>query len=306
MLFKIFKFLATRIFILYLLAYAGVSLVADIPQVIEKAGIRTLNRLRPETLTPLLETAKNPNTVDSVKLVPYAHYYETVAAYIPNLADANGLAGYVNGVLGHTEKAIQYYQQAIAINPHFFWFHHNLGMLYYRQGDYDAAIQSCETALQKTPEQAFLFVKTSERLYLPIILSDADNNVQQKLVGQMRDGYRQCQLLIVNSYAQKKMYPEMLTWSARASQAGIGSEDEFLYYASVAAFELQQYQQSLALVKSILAREEDNYLVLELMAKILEKFGQQSAAQTLNQRAGLLRTQNQPPFGTDHLAMGIY
>jgi len=163
------KWIGQRGIIFYLLILLLFHTVIDFDKTMSRARLLVLNRLRPETFYYITDFIGLHPEYGKIELEEYAFYYKAVVEYMPHRADALGLLGYCSYYLGQLNESISSYQRAIGINPDFFWFHYNLGVIYFKEGRYKEALESFKKALATKPQQAFEFIRFSRRIYLPII-----------------------------------------------------------------------------------------------------------------------------------------
>ena len=62
--------------------------------------------------------------------------------YIESRADLSGLVGFAYAQTGRLSRAKEQYAFALNLWPDFFWFHYNLGLIYYREGNYPKSLES--------------------------------------------------------------------------------------------------------------------------------------------------------------------
>ncbi|VAX37652.1 hypothetical protein MNBD_UNCLBAC01-1652 [hydrothermal vent metagenome] len=183
---KIIFFIGRRTIVLYIVAFLLAGFLFDFSNAKNTVQLKILNRFRPESVMDL---------VNKEKLQDYVFYYQKVAEYIPNRADAYGLLGYCYYHLGQKQKAISAYEHAIKINPQFFWFHYNLSMIYFKDGEYQQAYEILKKTIKTKPQAVMAYIQWSKRIYLPIVLKKVEGgeySVEQELKG----AYQQCYKLL--------------------------------------------------------------------------------------------------------------
>lgn len=169
-------------------------------QAIETAKLRTLNRLMP----PLSQFVINDIKGQSLAALPidkYLFYYDKVSDYLPENADAYYMKGYCyaqKGLLGQAQKS---FQQAIDLNPHFFWGYYNLGMVSLKLGQWDAAVESFHKALGTKPEITIKIMLTSKVFQQLLVQIDQPGKI---LSINLKTAYKDCYQLILLSNTLKK------------------------------------------------------------------------------------------------------
>ena len=130
--------------------------------------LNTLCLYDPKTYDVLHDVAQKDGIVDKPDIKKYLKFYKKVAVYMPDRADANGLIGFCYYKIGQNEKAIAYYQKAIQLNPNFFWFYHNLGVIFFKNKEYDKAANAFAKAVQTDTNKSLMYIHSSQRIYIPI------------------------------------------------------------------------------------------------------------------------------------------
>jgi tetratricopeptide (TPR) repeat protein len=160
-----------------------------------------LDRLRPY-FEEFLEHQENPGWWDKNKIQGYIIYYKQVNAYKPT-AEAYGMLGFFEHLLGKREAALVSYQKAVRLNPHFFWFHYNLGILYLESGLYQEANASFKNALSLAPQETIDFMFSS-KIYHQIIASADLISADTWLANRLDAGYQESiKGLFMSEYALK-------------------------------------------------------------------------------------------------------
>ncbi len=156
--------------------------------------IKILNHIMPRSFDYLVKTFQAKEAFDERKLKSYLYYYQKVAEYMPERADAIGMTGFCLYQLGKKEKAIAAYQRALKVNPYFFWFYYNLGVMYLEQGQMSKAKDMFNQAKDQQPARTLFFIKNSRRIYLLLIMKRMKEG-QQELMQQLKEDYRKSYIL---------------------------------------------------------------------------------------------------------------
>ena len=129
----------------------------------------TLNFFMPREFKVFSEAIYNDVNFHQDALVKYQNYYRKIAEYMPYRAEAYGLLGFCSYYLGDKEKAIKSYIKAIELNPDFFWYYYNLGIIYWKSHQWQLSRQYLQKAIQVKPQETLKFIYSSQMIYLPII-----------------------------------------------------------------------------------------------------------------------------------------
>lgn len=63
-------------------------------------------------------------------------YYQMANQLLPDIDSAHYLLGYCEYYRGNLDEALAQYKRSIDLDPYFFWSYYNLGVIYFRQGDF--------------------------------------------------------------------------------------------------------------------------------------------------------------------------
>jgi len=102
---------------------------------------------------------------------------------------AYGMLGFCYYHLGKHKEAVSFYRKALEINPYFFWFHYNLGVVYFKKGQYEQAAVSFKKAQDTVPKHNLKFIRASKVIYVPIVRENLEK-FSIPMRGQLMDGYR--------------------------------------------------------------------------------------------------------------------
>lgn len=146
------------------------------------------------------EGAQEP---DVQKVMDQVEFYERLVKYSPNAPDAAGMLGISYYYLGETSKAVKFLEKAAALNPHYFWFQYDLGVIFAEQGEMDKAADAFQNALQIKPQLTLYFIQTSRILryvedpeYIRASLRLPSLNVEGKAEENLKAGYQAAAKLV--------------------------------------------------------------------------------------------------------------
>src|SRR6185436_367433 len=108
--------------------------------------------------------------INEKALKEYANYYEKITRYLPHQREAYVFLGFCYQYLGKIPEAAQAFQQAIQLDPNFFWSYYNLGVILFNKGDYKGASQLFKRALEvdikqtlQTMSQSYIYLEIMNR-----------------------------------------------------------------------------------------------------------------------------------------------
>ena len=88
----------------------------------------------------------------------YLQYLNTVNEKFPHQPEVLGLLGFIRFHLGDKEQAAALYQEAIKLRPEFFWFYHNLALIYLKNGQLNEALHLILFAVKLNPEPTLQYM----------------------------------------------------------------------------------------------------------------------------------------------------
>ncbi len=277
------------------------------PNVVElKARIKTLNRQMPD-FEILGKVALNQVRYKEHLLDAYKRYYQRVVEYMPGVPEAWGLLGYVYHFdPDHLADAIDSYQKAIYLNPHFFWFYHNIGLLYYGQGNYEKAAGAFESALQQDFGVSSKFIASSRYVYKQV-LSEYFKFSKTTLQDQFQKGYNNSIIMLLLSYDELAQYEKVIPLALKILKMEDPDREIAYFYLAKATFNLQQYARSIVFCQACLKSNPQNTDALQYLALSLKAVGNDKAAlQTLKQMVILLKAGKEKISQFDSVPLELY
>ncbi len=145
------------------------SLQVEQQKVKNKAMLITINHYRPDLSQWKNFFAQNA-LPDKSFLNDSVQYYQTIVSYFPQMAQAQHMLGVCYYFLGETQTAIVNQQKAIALEPRFFWAWYDLGLIYYRQGEFAKSAEIFRRALSVSPAETVKIIESS-RIFNEILQS---------------------------------------------------------------------------------------------------------------------------------------
>ena len=187
---QFFRYLSSRAIVLYLIAFGLFHWLVDL----DRMKIKLINRVVPASTEDLVLFSLNPASKDPAILDKYLLYFKTTVKVLDKSAAAHGLLAYCEYYRGNKNKAIGEFRKAIAINPEFFWFQYDLGVIYFLQGDFKNAQEVLGKAVNSRPEGTFIFINVS-RIYKDLnnYAAEAGYNTEDSL----RDGYHNAREMLM-------------------------------------------------------------------------------------------------------------
>lgn len=207
---KFIKNNSNRMFVVYLLAGILFIFLFNGPILLNKVQRQTLNRIKPESFIPLRKYMESSTPMAVENLDDYIFYYTKIAQYIqPPSGDIFGMLGYCYYVSGRRELAKENFEKAYHLDPHYFWYPYNLGLLALRDHDPEKAVSYFEYARTMNKDQTTLTTLGSLQVYMPLIFNK-DEDLVFWMARRLDNAIQQNNLLFL--YAYDKVQPQKNVW----------------------------------------------------------------------------------------------
>lgn len=259
-----------------------------------------LEQLQPRSMDSFVESLKNATDFPKYKLKGYVSYYQKILEYFPNKqpdpADTLGILGYFYFRLDDSYKSIKHYQKALEINPRFFWFDYNLGLIYRKNNEYERSIESLQKAAQQNIKQSTAYIMQSQWVYLPIISqltqlenqsTNTDSNhldITEKdfIIQQLMGAKQTIPLILILNYYDLNEFEMAFDLANEAIKNGHPAVYFTYFYAALSAYQLKQYDTAEKLLLKCIAMQPKHpdafyYLSLNTSAMGNEPLAQEYA-----------------------------
>jgi len=220
------KTIMTRAFIFYLVCFLLVWRILNYHQLIENAIPQTMSRLTPP-INYFTEFVDRQDNYNRFSLMNCIYYHKAVAHYFPyQKAEAYGMLGFCYERSGQSAQAIDYYKQAIALNPDYFWPYYDLGVIYYNQTQYSKAADYFLQAVEQNPVKTIVLLSRSK------VYSDVKSGPYDFVQG-IKQGRQQAYVLLMDSLFKSGAYEQVSKVAVEGLKEGLGMEDVFYYYLAM-------------------------------------------------------------------------
>ena len=194
--------------------YFGVGIVfiflLNGPSLLNKVQRQTLNRIKPESFMLMKEHMESSTPAAVKNIDDYIFYYTKAAQYIhPPSGDIYGVLGYCYAVSGRWDLAKENFEKAYRLDPHYFWYPYNLGILALRDQDAKKAMDYFEYARTMNKERTTLTTLGSLQMYMPLTFNKEEDLVLW-LARRLDDAIQRNNLLFL--YAYDKVEPQKNVW----------------------------------------------------------------------------------------------
>lgn len=279
------RFFSKRVFVLYFIVAVLASLIFDCELILRRARMKALDRVRPDKFDYLLLLEKGTR-VDEKKLEEYTFFYEKNVEYLPNAADRYGMLGFCYYHLGQHEKALEIYKEASLLTNIFFGFHYNMGVIYFKQGDYSNAAKALEMLTRASMAKNIELVMSSRALR-PFLAGKTGtaNDVVERLRTTFTNGYK---LLVIIKF-RKQDYLSVIGYATQALILELPEEDFFLYYLGRAAYERGLYEKAIGILQDAVEINPDHIAATHYLGLSIKAFGLEQMGDGILLRADQLR-----------------
>ena len=135
----------------------------------EQAKFKLLNQLIPFSFEYLIHLQENSRIYFNERtLKPYIQYYDRVVSYMPSSAEAQAMAGFCQYYMGNKTQSAEHYLKAMSLDPEYFWYAYNLGVIFFEDKKYEEAASWFYKAISLKEDQVYKVLSTS-RIYQQIV-----------------------------------------------------------------------------------------------------------------------------------------
>lgn len=284
---KIFRKIASQSWFYYLIIVILVYLFFDFT----KARYRRLNIIMDFSHYPihnlrrgLTDTAtqgdRNKGLRNAIK------YYKLLSRAHPDIPRVYSMIGFCYFYLDDFVKAEKYYNKALSMDPEMFWVVFDLGVIQYRNHQYQKSIESfkkMETQMQKFSNQFPPLISKGR------ISAEVGENLGRLSKMLMIDMFESSQKLLLLSYQALKQESNVLEISKKSIKSNLVFDKSFFfYYAGDASLKLKKYEDSFMFLNASMKLDPDNWEGYEKMAQVAEYINK-SFAREIQKKSDLLK-----------------
>jgi tetratricopeptide (TPR) repeat protein len=293
----IMQWLVSRVGVIYCLVIIFSLTCVDLKNLQERIKIRYLNDAIPD-FSNMIIFSKTLNAKNDFYWSSYKDYFRLVLRYMPDDLVTDQLLGYVDYYTGQEQKAIELFKASNQIKGHpLFWSNYNLGVVYYKQGNWPQAADYLFQAISSSPQLTLALIQQS-MVYRQITASPyfIKYNLGQELNGATSDAY----VLLLSSLYHMGQYEKMMivVKIAMANQTLL-HKDALYYYAGLALLGQTQVPKAVEFFQQSLSLEKANPDVYYYLGDIYQHAGQLTQAQYFMQISYALHQKNDPRFPYD-------
>jgi len=250
-----------------------------------KAKMTSLNQAMPHSFVHLLKLSDNQEKPDIEYINNCIHYYEMIAEFMPNQPDAYGMLGFLYYHIQDIEKSIYFYKKAIALNSGFFWYHYNLGVIYFENEQFFEAVGYLSEAMQKDISMVLRMIFLSK---LHIQMKANIKGIDETILPNFVQGQKNCLRMLVFSLYHLNEFEKMFNIAVNAIKSNFDQEGYFFCYAGLAAYEMKDYKKAIELLNESIRKNSDHPDALNYLGLSLKALGQEKQSKEVLSKASVL------------------
>lgn len=208
--------------------------------------------------------------------------------------DLSGLLAYASYRTGNTKESMRLYEQGLVSWPDFFWFHYNLGIIFYELKDYKKSMDSFEKALVSDVKKT-AFLLNSSRLHGTATVLRLTRE-QRPLNDLYVEAHENILSLIASDYYHLKEWSKLqeLSQSVLSQKK---DKDIFWCYNGLAAYEIKDFPKAIYSLRNCISRDQGNREAYQTLSMIFQSIkGKEKEASLFAQKAETLNTVSRESF----------
>jgi tetratricopeptide (TPR) repeat protein len=277
-----------RAIVFYLICFLVIWKVLDTHKLMGNTVPTTLSRLTPP-VDYFAGFMDRHDHYDDFKLMNCINYHKAVAYFFDfQRADAEGMLGFCYERLGHEGLAVESYRQAIASNADYFWPYYDLGVIYYRKGQYPKAEDYFGQALNQNPVKNYILLSRS-KVYNDVRLSK-ENGTYDFLQG-LKEGRTNAYMMMLDSFFKSSAWVELGNAAVYGIKEGMDTHGLFYYFAGVSLFYQKSYPKAVEFLQLAIQNDPTNADAFAYLGMCLHALGNEPMAQIMMHKASQLHQQ---------------
>ena len=269
----ILRWLLTRVAVLILIWCLILPQLVNFKTINDRLKVRRLNDNRPN-FSSLVAFSQGRGDVSPQEWRHYQDYFRLVLKYIPDDPVAEGFLGFMYLQTKNEAQAIALLEKSAFKAPLFFWSDYNLGVYYYRQGNFKLAAQHLQNAVN-VPVTSLVSVMMSSIIYRQIFVS---SNFKSSVAKQVQQAYQDAYVLLLASLDALGMSEASVSLSLRALKDKFNQQDSLYYYSGLGFFKMRQYDKALFFFNKSMEMANKEPWSYFWIAKLFEINGDQEKA----------------------------
>jgi len=291
---KYIKFILTRAIFTYLVFFLALWYIPWFYMARAHSIAQILTRLTPQ-IDYFEDFVKPHEHFDADKLNLCINYHKRTAHFIPlEKSEAYQMTGYCYALLGDPSNAEKYYQMSTKVQSgqNYFWPCYNLGILAFRDGDYNKAVDQFQKALV-LEEDVNHWLWRHSKVFNDVRVSDPKIS-DDHFIENFKESRKQAYILLMESKVRLKSYAQLFKVVSLGLKDNLGEDDIFYYYGGVGDYYLGNYKEALMFLHLALRGNPNNSDAIIFIGKCVEGMGRQDLAQEFYDQAEIIKQRDGP------------
>lgn len=267
------KWFLSRVLILIILVGVVLTRFVDFKEIGYRYKVRRLNDSKPN-FHYLVLNVLDKEPVPERMWKNYDQYFQLVLKYIPDDPVAQGLLGFVKAKNQKIEEAINLWKASSSGAPYYFWSDYNLGLYYYKKGDFKKAVTHLEKAID-VPPKVIVQVMVGSVMYRQILQA---NSFDISLANRVKSAYHDALIVFLANLEKLGLYDVMLKMALRFINDPDHQQADLYYFAGMALFHLQQLDKAAAMYSKAIELDKKAPWSYFWLSKVLEMMQNPDAA----------------------------
>jgi tetratricopeptide (TPR) repeat protein len=222
-----------------------------------------------------------------------------------NNPDLMGLVAYCGFQIGDIKASIKLYEQALQSWPDFFWFHYNLGIIYYEMKDYNKSLLSFQKAIASDIKTSASVSMTSKLHGTTTVLRLSKE--KRPLVDVFGEAKQNLSILTALDYYYLKQWSKLQEHSELILSGAQKDKNFFWCFEGLAAQEMKEETRAIYALRNCQAYDENLIEPYETLALIFDNIGKKQEAYIFNQKAKTLKTMpHHSIFDTSGIHLAVF
>lgn len=276
--FNVLMFIVTRVALLLLAGYILAPHVVNFNLINERLKVKRLNDNRP-SFAELVNLMQQGQPVSSRRWHDYESYFKLILTYMPDDHFTETFLGFTQLNLGKNKEAVGLLTKAANSAQVLFWPDYNLGVYYYRQGQWQQAIDHLQRAVN-VPVNMPTKLMLESLVYRQIFASSV---FKSSLAQRMKTAYEDAYVLMLAAFDQLNVSQAGFAVAMNAIKNAADEKGAYYYYAGINALKLNQPDKALLLLNKASAIDQQEPWAYLWLSKIYQIIGNAQLANQMKQ-----------------------
>lgn len=274
----IIKFGLTRVALLMIVVCILAPHVVNFNLISERIKVKRLNDNRP-SFSELVNLMQQGQPVSLTRWYQYEAYFKLILTYMPDDHFSESFLGFTQFNLGKNKEGLEVLTKAANSAQILFWPDYNLGVYYYRQGQWQKAIDHLQRAVN-VPINLPTKIMLESLVYRQVFASPS---FKVSLADRMKSAYEDAYVLMLAAFDQLNLPQAGFGVAMNAIKNSPEDKGSFYYYAGLSALKLNQPDKALLLFNKTVAIDQQEPWAYLWLSKIYQTIGNTQLANQMKQ-----------------------